>query len=69
MDYAFHYTVEIAIKGVTMLKSSVVFLVLVVLAQMSLLVKDEGKVCFDYGELKKKAMNQVVGKENVEDEE
>ena len=44
-------------------------LVLVVLAQVSLLVRDEGKVCFDYGELKKKAMNQVVGKENVEDEE
>lgn len=69
MVYAFVHNMEYTIKGIAMLKIICGILVLVVLAQVSLLIRDDGKVCFDYVELKKKAMNQVVGKENVEDEE
>lgn len=41
-------------------------LVIVVLAQVSLLVREDAKVCFDYGALKEKAVDLVVGKENVD---
>lgn len=47
------------------LKAACLFLVITVLALVSLIVAEEGKVCFDYGRLKDKAVSMVVDSESV----
>ena len=47
------------------LKAACLSLVITVLALVSLIVTEEGKVCFDYGRLKDKAVSMVVDSESV----
>ena len=47
------------------LKAACLFLVITVLALVSLIVAEDDKVCFDYGRLKNKAIALVVDSETV----
>ena len=47
------------------LKAACLFLVITVLALVSLIVAEDSKVCFDYGRLKDTAVSMVVDSESV----
>jgi hypothetical protein len=50
---------------VLILKLSCAVLFITILALLALIVVDDGKVCFDYGALKDRAVGMVVGSESV----